>query len=620
MKRMIQWVLPLVFVLTVVTSCSEPDNNPVSLPESDSQNKLVTLPEGVVSKGYTMLTKRIVNTITGAIVMYEKKNVQVAFDGQDVYVTGFSTSFPGSFVKGTLTDDGTCQFKSGQYVGKDEAGEKYVVGITGIGDQTYQLTDIECSFDAEMRILTIPVEAATCAVAESVSPSHAEVSNILQSVTVMPGSFKEQPVLTLPEGLATEQWYITGATNDDSGLNYSVTVAIDGQNVYMQGLFKELPLTWLHGRLENGVITFEKGQFLGYYKNWQEVSFVVDNDDGTISDLKLTYDAEKGIMFTDDTACMYDQDRKNLAYAFYYIYITKKRYVVPEPTILPAGVPFKTYRFTYKDINPDAEEEVKDDEVIIDEAQLAFDGSDVYLKLFTVDTEGWAKGTLSPDGKTITIPSFHYIGTWETAGAREDYYLTAFVENGTHYEPADIVLSYNAQDGSIRGSQQICISRSYRMVMLYAGSLFGDVVFTEKKEVASTPTAPEIELDFNKLRNFLIVSLNIPLVSDNGADLLTDKLSYKIWYEKDGQPHELVFRASEQANLDTDMVEFPYSFRTNEEFVRRGEHIEVHRPLSELLSWTKVGAQVIYRGGGEEHASAITWIDATSYYKEYGIE
>ncbi len=124
MKRMIQWVLPLVFVLTVVTSCSEPDNNPVSLPESDSQNKLVTLPEGVVSKGYTMLTKRIVNTITGAIVMYEKKNVQVAFDGQDVYVTGFSTSFPGSFVKGTLTDDGTCQFKSGQYVGKDEAGEK----------------------------------------------------------------------------------------------------------------------------------------------------------------------------------------------------------------------------------------------------------------------------------------------------------------------------------------------------------------------------------------------------------------------------------------------------------------------------------------------------------------
>ena len=86
-----------------------------------------------------------------------------------------------------------------------------------------------------------------------------------------------------------------------------------------------------------------------------------------------------------------------------------------------------------------------------------------------------------------------------------------------------------------------------------------------------------------------------------------------------GQQHELVFRASEQENLDTDMVEFPYSFCTTEEFVRRGRKIEVHRPLKELLCWTKVGAQLIYLGGGEEHASAITWVDATSFYQENDI-
>lgn len=618
MKRMIQWGLTLFCVLTVFASCSKSDDNPVSLPVPvpASQSKLVTLPKGVVSKGYIMQTARIVNTIDGGVTVYEKKNVQVAFDGQDVYVSGFSTSFPESFVKGTLSDAGTCQFKSGQYVGKSEAGEKYVVGIMGTGDKSNQLTDFECAYDAEMRILTIPAERATCAVAESVSPSHAEVSNILKSVTVMPGSFEEPAVLTLPEGLATEQWYVTGATNDDSGLNYALTVAFDGQDVYMQGLFRELPLTWLHGRLENGVITFEKGQFLGYYKNWQEVSFLVDNDDGKISDLKLSYDAEKGVMTSDDVACMYDLDKKNLAYAFYYIYITKKRYVVPALTVPPAGVAIKTYRFTYKDIDLDAEEEVTDDTEIIDEAQFALDGSDVYLKLLTVDANGWAKGTLSPDGKTITIPSFHYIGTWSKQGAREDYYLTAFVENGTHYEPADIVLSYNAQDGSIRGNQLICVTRSYRMVMLFAGSVFGDVAFTEKKEVPATPAAPEVDLNFNKLRNFLVVNLNIPLVADNGADLLAEKLSYKLWYEKDGQPHELVFRATEQKDLDTDMVEFPYFFAAGEEFIRRGAHIEVHRPFSELLSWTKVGAQTIYRGGGEEHASAITWYDADSYYRE----
>ena len=222
MKRMIQWGLTLFCILTVFTACSNDDNTDAP---SATDGKLVTLPQGVVSKGYIMQTVRIVNTTYEERTVYEKKNVQVAFDGQDVYVAGFSSSFPESFVKGTLTSTGTCRFKSGQYVGEDKTGEKYVVGIMGTGDKANQLTDFECSFDAEMHILTIPAEGATCAVAESLSPDHAEVSNILQSVTVMPGSFKEPSVLTVPEGLTTEQWYLTGSTNNDRGLNYCVTVA-----------------------------------------------------------------------------------------------------------------------------------------------------------------------------------------------------------------------------------------------------------------------------------------------------------------------------------------------------------------------------------------------------------
>jgi hypothetical protein len=38
--------------------------------------------------------------------------------------------------------------------------------------------------------------------------------------------------------------------------------------------------------------------------------------------------------------------------------------------------------------------------------------------------------------------------------------------------------------------------------------------------------------------------------------------------------------------------------------------------LDGLLTWTKVGAKVIYRGGGEEHASDITWFDAKTFYEE----
>lgn len=244
MKRMSQWVLTLLCGLTLFTSCKDSDN-PVAPP--DTQGKLVTLPQGVASKGFTMQTARIVNTTDGEITVYEKKNVQVAFDGQDVYVSGFSSSFPESFVKGTLTGAGTCLFKSGQYVGEDKTGEKYVVGIMDTGDKANQLTDFECTYDPEMRLMTIP-EDAKFAIAESDAPSHNQVSNIMKNVTVMPGSIKEPFVVKLPEGLATEQWYVTGSDDKDFSLNYGLTIGFDGQDVYIQGLFKQMPLSWVHGR------------------------------------------------------------------------------------------------------------------------------------------------------------------------------------------------------------------------------------------------------------------------------------------------------------------------------------------------------------------------------------
>ena len=166
MKRMIQGVLTLLSILPVFTSCSDSDS--LTTPSESTQGKLVTLPQGVVSKGYTMQTVRIVTMTDREQTSYEKKNVQVAFDGQDVYVTGFSSSFPESFVKGTVTSAGTCLFKSGQYVGEDKTGEKYVVGIMDTSDKAKQLTDFECTYDPEMRILTIP-EDAKFAVASGIS-------------------------------------------------------------------------------------------------------------------------------------------------------------------------------------------------------------------------------------------------------------------------------------------------------------------------------------------------------------------------------------------------------------------------------------------------------------------
>ena len=614
MKRKIQGLLALLCILTVFTSCAESDTP--ATPSGDTPGKLVTLPPGVVSKGFTLQTVRIVNTIDGERTAYEKKNVQVAFDGQDVYVSGLSTSCPESFVKGTLTGAGTCQFKSGQYVGADKTGEKYVVGVLGTENKAYQLTDFECSFDAEMHTLTIP-EGATFAIAEADAPNNTQVSNITKYVKVMPGSFPEPPFVTLPEGVTTQQWYLTGASGMDYCMNYGITIAFDGQDVYVQGLFQQMPLTWLHGRLEGNVITIEGKQFLGYYTKWQDMLFDVSGE-GSPHDLRLNYDAEKGIMETDDVSCMIDIDKNFLAEYVSQIYITKQRHIGPDPIFPPAGVTYEPYRFDCESIIID-EGKVKIDGNEVNEAFIAIDGNDVYMRLFTSDANGWARGTLSSDGHTITFPALQYIGTWHGPNVNEDHYLTAFTDEGSHFAPADVVMNYNAGDGSISCNQMWGVSSSYRVVSCLAGNTFGKASFTKKKDVAATPEAPEVSIEYNVFRNFIIANLKISLIGVGDIDLLSDKLSYKLWYEKDGQPHELVFRASEQEELDTDIVEFPYRFHTPHEFVSGGGRMEIHKPLSEVLTWTKIGAQTIYRGGGEEHLSPITWFDATAFYKEEGL-
>ena len=616
MKRMIQWVVAATLVcgLTVFTACSKDDDSDTP---AATQGKLVTLPQGVVSKGYTMQTVRIVNMTDREQTTYEKKNVQVAFDGQDVYVSGFSSSFPESFVKGTLTDAGTCLFESGQYVGEDKTGEKYIVGILDTGDKANQLTDFECTYDPEMRILTIP-EDAKFAIAESDAPSHTQVSNIMKNVTVMPGSFKEPSVVTPPEGLTTEQWYVTGSDDKDNCLNYGMTIGFDGEDVYLQGLFKELPLTWVHGHQEGGVITIEKGQFVGYYKDWQEAILVGYDEEVTIGDITLTYDADKRIMETEDLIGFFGIDTKRVEYGFSSGYITKERYVVPDPILLPSGVTASPYRFECEILDIDDDGYLIKAGDALEEVLIGFDGNDVYFKFPHVDANGWAKGTLSPDRRTITIPSLQYCGSWQELNyPRQDYYLTGFEDKGNmEYELTDIVFDYDAQQNIISSSKTMCINSSYRVLSYYGYCIFRNTKFTKKKEIAATPVAPEVELCYNYFESFVRLQLSIPLVADDGSDLLTDKLSYIVYYEKDGGQHEMVFRAADYQGLETDMVEIPFNIDVISGIARGGVNIMLDKTLDGLFTWTKVGAKVVYHGGGEEHASDITWFDAASFYRE----
>ena len=189
-------------------------------------------------------------------------------------------------------------------------------------------------------------------------------------------------------------------------------------------------------------------------------------------------------------------------------------------------------------------------------------------------------------------------------------------KGNTEYELTDIVFDYDAQQDIISSSKTMCINSSYRILDYYGYLVFRNNKFTKKEEVAATPAAPEVKMDYNTVETIIRLSVEIPLIADDNSDLLTDKLSYIVYYEKDGQQHEMVFRATDYKGLENDIVEIPYNLNISSGIIRGGKTIMLDLALDGLLTWTKVGAKVIYRGGGEEHASDITWFDAKTFYEE----
>ena len=123
------------------------------------------------------------------------------------------------------------------------------------------------------------------------------------------------------------------------------------------------------------------------------------------------------------------------------------------------------------------------------QTQVGFDGQDVYFKGFSDDTaEYWAKGTLSEDGKTVTIPANQYMGRLEFWGYVFDYFVTAIDEEGNF---TDLVLNYDAETSTFTTEQTMVLNDSRTELNPY--QTFTDVVITKMADFAATPADPSID-------------------------------------------------------------------------------------------------------------------------------
>ena len=304
----------------------------------------------------------------------------------------------------------------------------------------------------------------------------------------------------------------------------------------------------------------------------------------------------------------------NIMDYFMDLEITRDMPAAPEAIVAPEGLETTEYAFVADEMQTDYETGGYIPVPYVSHVMIGFDGQDVYFQNLSEYTpEGWAKGTLSDDGKTITIPANQYVGSTGDEAYHDDYFVTATNDAG---ELLDIVFDYDATAGRLTTDQMVCVNSAAKR--LYPFLRLNNVVISKKTEVAATPADPKVT-GFNGLYSYYNVHFDIPATGTQGEDLLTTKLSYKVWIEKDGQEQVLVFSPDDYAGLESAMEEIPYNFKLGWDIYTKGTTIILNQGDDELLSWTKLGIQSIYRGGGQENVSNIDWFDLAAYYRDNGI-
>lgn len=103
------------------------------------------------------------------------------------------------------------------------------------------------------------------------------------------------------------------------------------------------------------------------------------------------------------------------------------------------------------------------------------------------------------------------------------------------------------------------------------------------------------------------MSCEIPAVSSEGETLNPQKLFYSVWVENDGQQAPYTFKAEMYYGVDEDATEMPWSFNYSS---WDGSHnIYFQDGVEACCTWTKVGIQSIYNGGGVCNKSSVVWAD-----------
>ena len=592
-----------------------------------SRAQLVELPQGVTPEPYTLRAMQYNNTASGWQEASREENIAVAFVGDEVYVRGLAYWFKGSYVRGHFNDDGDIVFASGQYVGEDEYGKEYIVGlrVPTNDEEEYELADFVFKFNESERTLTLDSRYIVGESAASDAPD--QLYDYLYIAVLAPGTLQLPPTIEPPEDLQTETWYLS-AFEDAEQVVLPVSVGFDNNDVYIQGLCDYLPSAWVMGHIDNGnIATFASGQFYGKLEN-NELYFL-GYDGYSIKNVAFKINREQGWMATEDFIVLNGSASEFDPYTYYSE--TEISRGVPQPLELidvPNGLQATEYlmtamsnEYTEGDPNKGIPAGVVQ-EAYQTSVQVIIDGKDVYIQRLAPDCpSGWVKGTLSNDGRTLTIPKGQFLGTYQSTFNPYPNFLLAADANGNM---EDVSFNYDAATQTFTCNQNVYINGSRLYLNPYYW--FTDVRLQAKADEAATPAMPIFKNFVYFGTNNPYLEVRIPSYDMNNNMLTQSKLSYMFLVDDGEDVEPLVFSPFDYVDVQDDTTEIPYTFDSewHYDFFDSNSNpddkiIYIHFSEEEVYAWKLLGVQSIYRGGGETRKSEIAWYDVEAYLEVNGI-
>ena len=299
----------------------------------------------------------------------------------------------------------------------------------------------------------------------------------------------------VPDGLQTREYIVTAMSYAAyANITYSAQVGIDGNDMYIQGLFELMPDAWVKGTIEGNQVVFAPDQYvgkatimdqydgtmLGEFDTWFE--YTIDFEE--YCEATLTFDAEAGIISDEmgGLVILALDDDFNAAEALAYLRLTdaevyeqvSNELVTPPASLASVGVSINYTSLTYE-------------QELTATGMMGFDGSDLYIMGICPDfPSAWVKGTMDAEG-VVTFGRNQYVGNYQGIA---DIWFCGVDPASSASELVDVKAQWDAETQTLTVSDDTWIVENANPATLYYFDVFYDVTVAplgEGKELVIPP-------------------------------------------------------------------------------------------------------------------------------------